>query len=170
MNWTLKRTYLPEVTIGTLKPKRIGSGGVITHGYAIGKKSAEYRAWQRMKGRCSDKSNNRYEYYGGRGIKVCDEWLKFENFIADMGDRPSSDHSLDRINVDGNYEPNNCRWATRNEQANNKRSNHLITYEGQTLNITKWSLLTGINRATLHLRLKKGWPMERVFGERYARV
>lgn len=83
--------------------------------------SPEYAAWKAMKYRCYDQNNIGYKYYGARGIIVCDRWLKFVNFYNDMGPRPSNWHSLDRIDNDGNYEPNNCRWATDKQQAYNKR-------------------------------------------------
>jgi len=86
----------------------------------------EYNIWSTMKARCSNINHNRYKNYGGRGIKVCDKWLNdFINFYKDMGKRPSKEYSIDRIDNDGNYEPNNCRWATWKQQANN-RSNNLI--------------------------------------------
>lgn len=82
----------------------------------------EYGAWAAMKDRCRRKNHRQYAYYGGRGITVCDRWLKsYSNFLDDMGKRPSSDYSLDRINNSGNYEPGNCRWATRSEQNKNRR-------------------------------------------------
>lgn len=85
-------------------------------------KTSEYRAWQGMKTRCYTKSVMNYKNYGGRGIKVCDRWLdSVEHFVHDMGKRPSSDFSIDRIDNDGNYEPNNCRWATRKQQMQNTR-------------------------------------------------
>jgi hypothetical protein len=94
-----------------------------THGLS---KSSEYRSWYAMKARCSNPNYKNYNYWGGRGIKVCDRWLNsFENFIEDMGKKPANT-SLDRINNDGNYEPNNCRWATKTEQQNNRRNNKLI--------------------------------------------
>lgn len=83
--------------------------------------SPEYKSWSSMIQRCTNPANARYEGYGARGIKICDQWMSFENFYADMGDRPSINHSLDRINNDGNYDPGNCRWATRSEQQRNKR-------------------------------------------------
>jgi hypothetical protein len=90
-----------------------------THGKS---RSPEYRNWQALKDRCYSKGTKYYKYYGGRGITVCDRWVdSFENFLADMGTRPSSKHSIDRIDVNGNYEPSNCRWATHCTQAINKR-------------------------------------------------
>lgn len=107
-----------------------GSESCIKHGHArrhgkgepAGSGTVEYLTWRRMKRRCYNEREHNYRHYGGRGISVCDRWRNsFENFLADMGQRPSSRHSLDRIDVDGNYEPSNCRWATHLEQARNKR-------------------------------------------------
>lgn len=103
--------------------KHFGMGYCVTHYNKHYRQTHPlYITWQSMRQRCSDPSTNSYEHYGGRGIKVCDRWLhSYKNFIADMGEKPTPDHSIDRIDVDGNYEPSNCRWATNAEQRMNKR-------------------------------------------------
>jgi hypothetical protein len=97
----------------------------VVHGHkAKGKISAEYRCWCKLRDRCNNPKNQDWVHYGFRGIKVCDRWMEsFENFFADMGTKPTPKHSIDRINVDGNYEPSNCRWATHTQQMNNIRRN-----------------------------------------------
>ncbi|HUB09426.1 MAG TPA: hypothetical protein VMB50_20650 [Myxococcales bacterium] len=97
--------------------------GAITHGEAAhGHRTPEWCAWREMRYRCQTPTARAYPQYGGRGIKVCERWQVFENFLADMGRRPSPRHSLDRIDNDGNYEPGNCRWATSLEQNRNRRT------------------------------------------------
>lgn len=96
----------------------IPKGPPLKHGRS---KSPEYRVWIGMRNRCHDKKNSRYADYGGRGIGVCARWASFENFFEDMGERPTDDHSIDRVDNNGNYEPGNCRWATRSVQQHNKR-------------------------------------------------
>lgn len=108
-----------------------------------------------MKSRCLNKNKKSYSDYGGRGIKVCDRWMKFENFLEDMGERPAG-MSLDRIDNNGNYCKENCRWATNHQQANNKRSNRLVTFHGVTKSASEWADDLGINRATLYDRLYRG--------------
>lgn len=99
----------------------------------------EYIAWKAMKGRCYNPNNKQYNDYGGRGIEVCDRWLNtFENFLADMGKKPTPAHSLDRIDVNGDYCPENCRWATREEQANNKRCCIMVEHNGKTQTFKQW--------------------------------
>lgn len=117
-----------------------------------------YRIWSQMKARCSQVSNKSYASYGGRGIKVCDRWMSFENFYADMG-APKEGLSLDRINNHGNYEPSNCRWATQSQQCRNKRDNRLISLNGETRCLNDWAEKAGIKQSTLARRLDSGWPV-----------
>lgn len=119
--------------------------------------TAEYRAYRNMLSRCYYRNTREYARYGGRGIAVCDRWREgFENFFADMGLKPTDQHSLDRIDNDGNYEPSNCRWATRSEQCRNRRSNVIIEYAGRSRSIIEWSEETGLSWATIHKRLRRG--------------
>lgn len=117
----------------------------------------EFRAWVAMKSRCYDSNQEAFKNWGGRGITVCDRWREsFENFLEDMGPRPSPKHSIDRYpDNNGNYEPTNCRWATAKEQGRNRRDNHLVTFDGKTLTVVEWSEITGIPHRTLVERLKK---------------
>src|SRR5687767_12744970 len=91
--------------------------------------------WRNMRSRCTNQTAHDFERYGGRGIKLCDRWQKFENFFADMGPRPSRTHSLDRIDNDGDYEPGNCRWADAIQQANNKRNTRYVEYRGKRMSV-----------------------------------
>ena len=126
-------------------------------------KNPLYGTWKRMIARCEDSSANHYDRYGGRGIKVCDEWHDFWNFVKwsdSIGGRPDG-YTLDRINNDGNYEPNNCRWADWKTQASNTSSNRFIEYCGKTQTIQQWALELGINRQTLTNRINRGWSIEK---------
>jgi len=115
-----------------------GHGGRRVDGKRVGQ-TREYRSWKGMKVRCNNPNNPRYKDYGARGITVCDEWLhSFETFLFDMGPSPSSKHSIDRINNHLGYSKENCRWATRIEQNNNKRSNRMITVQGRTQSVAMW--------------------------------
>ncbi len=123
--------------------------------------TATYSIWWMMLQRCKLPSNKAYKYYGGRGIRVCDRWQSFENFLADMGERPSPNHSIDRVNVDGDYEPSNCRWATKLEQARNCRSNRKVTFNGETKCMSEWESIFGFGTDTIGSRLRAGWSVAR---------
>ena len=117
-----------------------------------------------MRNRCNGELNPKNEAWRGRGIRVCERWESFENFLADMGERPTIKHSLDRIDNDGNYEPGNCRWATRKEQALNRRSTDWIDYKGETLCLLDWARRTGIPARVIWSRIYEfGWPLEQAF-------
>jgi hypothetical protein len=130
-----------------------------THGlmYLDGKRRPEYNVWHNMKKRCTKPKYQAYKDYGGRGISVCDRWLNsFANFFEDMGERPTNKHSLDRENNDGNYEPSNCRWATKEEQNSNKRTIRLITHNGVTKTASDWAIEMGFKDGTgLYNRIKR---------------
>ena len=110
--------------------------------------------------RCTNPKNRQWPDYAGRGITVCERWKKFSQFYEDVGPRPSSQHSLDRINNDGNYEPSNCRWGTDEQQATNKRNNRHIVFNGRTMTLSQWAKELGIHTTGLRMRLKK-WTIER---------
>ncbi len=114
----------------------------------------EYNIWCNMKNRCQNPEYKEYHLYGGRGIKVCDRWSKFENFIEDMGDRPSKIYSLDRENNDLGYSPDNCRWATIVTQQRNKRSNRWIEYNGKRMILKEWADYFNTTPQNLHRMLK----------------
>lgn len=131
----------------------------------------ELYSWRNMIHRCHDPQNNRFYRYGARGISVCPEWREsFQAFLRDMGRRPGPGWTLDRINNDGNYEPGNCRWATRQEQANNTSTTLRIAANGEIHTLTEWCRLTGLSRSALDSRLRSGFtPAEAVTLPRYAR-
>jgi hypothetical protein len=115
--------------------------------------------WRAMINRCCSERNPNYKHYGGRGISVCDEWLNYYNFRDWSTSNGYEDNlTLERKNVNGNYEPNNCKWATMKEQENNRTNNHLITFNGETKTLQQWSEVTGISRETLRSRILRGWP------------
>jgi hypothetical protein len=121
-------------------------------------RTPEHKAWQAMLRRCKPGSATA-SLWGDRGITVCDRWRSFKNFLADMGPKPPGT-SLDRIDNGGNYEPSNCRWATKLQQANNTRTNRRCTYEGETLTLAEWAERTGFPYNLLRDRIHKGWPIE----------
>jgi hypothetical protein len=125
-------------------------------------KSSEYSSWVNMKNRCLNPKTIGYSAYGGRGIKVCKRWRNsFEEFFKDMGSKPTPRHTLDRKNPDGNYEPNNCRWATEEEQQNNRRNNRVIEYKGESLTVSQLARKYNQNPQLVLERVNKGWSIER---------
>lgn len=123
-----------------------------------------YSSWGQMIDRCHNPNSPSYKDYGARGIKVCPEWrAKFLEFIESVGDRPSQAHSIERIDNDGNYEPGNCRWATRIEQANNTRRSHIISYRGQIMTLPQAARAAGnkVTSQAARARIKIGWSIER---------
>jgi hypothetical protein len=156
----------------TVDARNLRSGSTLScgcHRRAIGERTLthgrtntpEFRAWTQMLYRCLNVRCAHYRHYGGRGITVCARWMaSFENFLADVGERPSADYSLDRKDNDGPYAPGNVRWATPTQQANNRRVNHRLTYDGKTMTISEWAAHIGISRESLRGRLKLGWSVE----------
>ena len=137
--------------------KREGYGGACrTHADTH---SPEHNTWSKIIGRCKNKNDNAYHRYGGRGITVCDRWLKYENFLSDMGRRPSDAHSIDRIDNNGCYEPNNCRWATAAEQSRNRRSNVFVEVDGYKMVLKDAADKFGIPYKTVHARISNGWEI-----------
>ena len=138
---------------GCLNAERIMQHGMSnTHVYAV---------WQAMLQRCENPNAQRYSDYGGRGISVCQGWHRFEAFFADMGNRPKG-YSLDRIDNDGNYRKDNCRWALTKQQANNKRINRIIEFNGEKRTLAEWAERVGLGWYTLRSRLDVyGWNIEK---------
>lgn len=140
-----------------------------THGLSRGgKRTPEYAAFHSIIMRCTNPNTDAYPNYGGRGITVCDRWIGENgllNFIEDMGKRPSDIHSIDRIDTNGPYSPENCRWATPAQQALNKRNNQYFEYNGKRMTIAEWARETGIRAGKIRWRLRKGLPLEEVLGK-----
>jgi len=129
-----------------------------------------YDTWANMKRRCYEIHNKSFPYYGGRGITVCDRWLGplgFKNFLEDMGERPN-DHTLERVDVNGNYSPDNCVWATVKQQMNNRRSNKFVTWDGKRYSVAALVEHLGLPNNTLiyYQRLARGWTVEDTFKQR----
>lgn len=148
--------YRREVT-----PDRTKHGGARKN-----KNTSEYNAWIAIRKRCYNKNHKYYSSYGGRGIEMCKRWKDdFSEFISDMGNKPINNRSIsiDRIDNNKGYYPENCRWATQKIQSNNRRSNRHITYNGETHTITEWSIKTNISTAVLSYRIKLNLPLNMVF-------
>ncbi len=124
--------------------------------------TSEHKVWLNMRRRCTDEKLKAYRYYGGRGIKVCEEWEhSFEDFLAHIGPMPTPKHQLDRIDNNGNYEPGNVRWVTRQENCLNRRSNCFVTHNGETLSVKQWATRLGVNYCTFRKRLLLGWDFDK---------
>ncbi len=136
------------------------NNAITRHGMSL---SREYNSWNSMMDRCTNPNGAKYPEYGARGIKVCERWRLFDNFLADMGPRPAGT-SLDRFpGQEGDYEPGNCRWATPKQQARNRCSNALITYNGETKTASEWAEIVGITRGAFYRRWRTyGWSMEEI--------
>ena len=153
-----------------IRPICLDSGGIKTHGgrFVMPRTvvkhgmygTREYKSWESMLERCRNPNHKFYSRYGGRGISVCERWYEFEEFYKDMGPRPRG-RSLHRINDDGDYEPENCCWATQTVQNRNRGDyNHVIVYNGKAKCLSEWSEITGINRVTIRNRIRRGWSIE----------
>ena len=128
-----------------------------THGKT---NSREHAIWIAMRQRCTNPKNDRFGYYGARGIRVCERWESFEAFLEDMGQCPGG-HSIERSDNNGNYDPNNCHWGTRKEQMRNTRTNRLITFRSRTQCVAEWAEQLGISHTALRARLRNGWSISR---------
>lgn len=146
---------------GCFEKERTFQGRHVTHGaFSGGTESRTHNSWRLMLARCYDPKNNSFPDYGGRGVTVCDRWKTFENFVEDMAECPPG-KTIDRENNAGNYSKENCRWATKLQQANNTRRNRRILVNGETKTLAQWSRDSGINAMTIKNRLNAGWSPER---------
>lgn len=141
------------------------------HGCASNnRRSPEYMVWGTMIQRCENARNRKYPLYGGRGIRVCDRWRRsFTAFIDDMGKRPSPNHQLDRIDNNGDYCPENCRWATCRQNLQNTRRNRMLTHNGETLILSEWSRRTGLAVDCISWRLRHGWSVAKALTKKSQR-
>lgn len=141
-----------------------------THGQS---RTPLYFRWRAMHERTGNPNHSHYKNYGGRGIAICERWMSsFEAFEEDMGPTFQPDFELDRIDVNGHYSPENCRWVSKRQQQRNKRSNHVVTWNGRSMVVTDWAEVLGLVPNTLIYRLRRGWPVERAltFGVEPARL
>ena len=131
------------------------------HGHArVGKETATYSSWNMMLQRCTNPNRDKYRLYGGRGITVCRRWFKFINFLKDMGEKPTG-MTLERKDTNGDYNKDNCTWATKKQQANNRRNNRVLTYKGITMNTTQWANALNMPYHVLRQRLHRKWSIEK---------
>lgn len=161
----VKRIKAYKVGVARFCSRKCQGAPSVKHGAARdGARAPEYNIWQSMIARCRNPTNEFYASYGGRGIFVCDAWASYEAFIRDMGPRPSVRLSLERLDNDGPYSPENCRWHTSTHQQRNKRDNAHLTVNGVTRLRIEWAEIMGINHQTLRWRLEHGWSPERAVG------
>jgi len=134
-----------------------------THGETVGyEMSPEYEAWASIIQRVRTTGGKTAKHYGARGICMCDRWRNsFTTFLSDMGRRPTANHSIDRVDVNGDYEPSNCRWATRAEQSVNKRTTLRFTFYGHTLLLRQWASISRVRPNTIVTRLARGWSTQK---------
>jgi hypothetical protein len=162
---SLLKKKQPTRSCGCLRYKSYAK----THGATVNyQETREYVTWKNMKGRCLIPSSSSFHDYGGRGIKICERWIKgeegltpFECFLSDMGHKPSTKHSIERIDCNGDYTPENCRWALRLEQARNTRRTHWIKYDGRTTAFSELCASYGIHDCVVRRRLVRGWELKR---------
>lgn len=128
-----------------------------THGLS---KSKEFMSWAAMHTRCTNPNQESFANYGARGISVCERWNSFENFLADMGPKPSPRHTIERMDNERGYNPTNCRWATRAEQNTNTRQNRYLTFKGKTMALSQWAREVGLTGSALTARLNRGWSID----------
>lgn len=164
--------YLIEVSASSVRTENTKSCGCIrseggTKNRKHGMSSSKiYHAWHKMLMRCINPTVKAYPYYGGRGVTICERWHKFENFYADMGPRPSPKHSIERIDNDGNYCPENCKWVTMAEQNSNKRNNIVVEFWGEKMCLAEAARRAGIRYTTLKRRIVElKWSLERALTE-----
>ncbi len=156
---------ITNMRAGNIQRKGIKSCGCLQYEFSPNKKhglhgTRTYIAWGGIKRRCLNKKEKGYKNYGGRGITFCKKWDSFEGFYADMGDAPPG-MSIERIDNNKGYSKENCRWATRIEQANNKRSNRFLDFNGNKMTLAQWSKKTGLKESCIYGRLKRGWSIEK---------
>lgn len=137
-------------------------GSAAKHGHTVnGKRSPTFCAWDNMVRRCTKPNNSNYGDYGARGVRVADVFLTFDGFLKEVGERPGPGYSLERLDNNGHYEPGNVVWATKKAQQRNRRTNHKLTFQGETLTVAEWAERTGIRFGTILSRLRYGWSVQK---------